>query len=144
MPVYVDQLLNHGGSATFKWKHSCHLLADTEEELHAFAKLIGMKREWFQKSRRGLPHYDLNASRRAVAVQRGAIEISSRETGERQRAYWKMVNEQEREELRVEVEGHELNCCCKNCIRFINLSRLLAPLNEEPSNVQNENHQESA
>lgn len=82
MAVYVDPLRNYGGSATFRWKHSCHLFADTEEELHAFAKKIGMKRSWFQGEAR-LPHYDLNARRRQAAVQAGAVEVTWREVWER-------------------------------------------------------------
>lgn len=73
--VYVDPLMRYGGSATFKWKDSCHLFADTVEELHIFASLVGMRREWFQ-DKPSLKHYDLNARRRIVAVARGAIELN--------------------------------------------------------------------
>lgn len=73
MSVYVDALMKWGGSATFRWTHSCHMYADTLEELHAFAQSIGMKRAWFQ-NHAFLPHYDLNTSRRKVAVTRGAVE----------------------------------------------------------------------
>lgn len=69
----MDALIKWGGSETFRWKHSCHLYADSLEELHAFARLIGMKRSWFQ-NHKIVPHYDLNENRRIVAVQRGAIE----------------------------------------------------------------------
>jgi hypothetical protein len=51
----------------------CHLWADTLEELHAIAKRVGMKPEWFQNDGR-LPHYDLVPPRRAEAVALGAIE----------------------------------------------------------------------
>lgn len=79
MPVYVDPVMNHGGSATFKWKDSCHLYADSEPELHAFAKKIGMRFAWFQKSRRGMPHYDLNRNKHARAIAQGAIQHTARE-----------------------------------------------------------------
>jgi len=82
MCVYVDRIANHGGSATFKWKRSCHMFADDIDELHRFALSIGMKREWFQDDAR-LPHYDLNERRRAVAVRKGAIEVGWREVWER-------------------------------------------------------------
>ena len=68
--VYVDPLCNHG----WRLGPSCHMYADTLEELHAFAARIGLKRQWFQDKR--LPHYDLTARRRAAAVKLGAIEHS--------------------------------------------------------------------
>jgi len=51
------------------------MFADSEEELHEFAKTIGMKREWFQSKK--LPHYDLTIKRRQLAVSMGAIEVDS-------------------------------------------------------------------
>lgn len=61
-----------------KW---CHMVSDTsEEELHAFAARIGMRREWAQlRPASSAAHYDLTASRRALAVKLGAVEVSSRE-----------------------------------------------------------------
>jgi hypothetical protein len=35
-----------------------HLVGTDEKELHAFAKKIGLKREWFQDKHR-IPHYDI-------------------------------------------------------------------------------------
>lgn len=52
----------------------CHLIADTERELHAMADAIGLKRSWFQDAA-SAPHYDLTPSRRAEAVRRGAREV---------------------------------------------------------------------
>jgi hypothetical protein len=75
MSVYVDPLYEHGGSKSFRWKVSCHMFADTLDELHAMAKAIGMRREWFQ-DKPGFPHYDLVASRRKMAVEFGVIEVS--------------------------------------------------------------------
>jgi hypothetical protein len=73
--VYVDPIMCHGGSATFRWKHSCHMYADTVEELHEFAKKIGMKAAWFQTGGR-LDHFDLTIARRRLAVKLGAIETT--------------------------------------------------------------------
>lgn len=56
---------------------SCHLSADTLDELHAFAALLGLRREWFQKHPR-MDHYDLTPSKRALAVALGAVEVSAR------------------------------------------------------------------
>ena len=73
MAVYVDPVMAHGGSRSFKWERSCHMYADTLEELHAMAKAIGMKREWFQ-DHPDLPHYDLVPTRRERAVELGAVQ----------------------------------------------------------------------
>ena len=70
--VYVDQLIDYG----WKLGPSCHLLADTEDELHSFAKRLGLKRQWVQRSRRGIIHYDLNCGKRSLALDLGAVEPS--------------------------------------------------------------------
>lgn len=78
MAVYVDDLMTCVPSKNWRWNKSCHLIADSVEELHGFAKRIGMKREWFQNDSR-LPHYDLTVNRRALAVKLGAIEVDRRQ-----------------------------------------------------------------
>lgn len=70
MAVYVDELRNWGWSKGA----SCHLLADTPEELHAFAAKVGLLSGWFQR-RASTPHYDLTAARRKRAVLAGAVEL---------------------------------------------------------------------
>ena len=72
--IYVDPLMEWGGSPSFRWKKSCHLMADTLTELHAFAKQIGMRREWFQRHR-SVAHYDLTENKRRLAVSLGAVEV---------------------------------------------------------------------
>jgi hypothetical protein len=57
----------------------CHMVADTIDELHAMANAIGMRREWFQTSRSGIPHYDVPLFRRHKAIEFGAISVSNRE-----------------------------------------------------------------
>ena len=78
MTVWVDPLKDWG----WNLGPSCHLLADTREELHQFAARIGMQRRWFQDHPR-LWHYDLTASRRAEAIRLGAIELDLRESVQR-------------------------------------------------------------
>lgn len=76
MSVYVDGLLVFGGDEAprcFRNKPSCHMYVDTFEELHAMAKRIGLRREWFQNSPT-CKHYDLTPSRRALAVAYGSVE----------------------------------------------------------------------
>lgn len=83
MSVYVDPLMGCVPNPRWKWDKSCHLVADTLQELHAFAARLGLKRAWFQDFRRGaepgqllgVQHYDLTEGKRAAAVAMGAVEI---------------------------------------------------------------------
>ncbi len=73
MAVYVDEPASYGRMLM------CHMLADALEELHAMADKIGVARRWYQgppKTR--TPHYDICKSKRALAVQLGAIEADRR------------------------------------------------------------------
>lgn len=75
MAVYVDDMKAGYGRMVM-----CHMVADTEEELHEMADKIGVARKWYQyphKSRH--PHYDIALSKKALAIGFGAIAISSRE-----------------------------------------------------------------
>mgnify|MGYP006921286580 FL=1 len=55
----------------------CHMLADTDEELHAMADKIGVARRWWQSPAKSSgSHYDIALSKRALAVAAGAVEIS--------------------------------------------------------------------
>lgn len=90
MAVYVDDLFKFPKPRHWRGRWvfadgSCHLFADTLDELHEFAAKIGMKRAWFQDRTR-LPHYDLTPSRRAMAVRLGAIEADRRTTVEHMRS----------------------------------------------------------
>ena len=73
MAVYVDRLVDYA------WHRgpSCHLIADSVEELIAFAEEIGMRPEWFQP--RSSPHFDLTADGREAAINNGAVPLSNRE-----------------------------------------------------------------
>lgn len=74
MAVYVDWLQTWIPTKRWPYKQFCHLMADTIDELHAFAVKLGLKRQWFQaKSSR--PHYDLTAGKRRQAVHLGAVEV---------------------------------------------------------------------
>lgn len=96
--IYVDTLTAYGpevyrgkGAAQARRVSArngnvwCHLFSDEQDrefpELHAFAKKIGMLRDWFQGD-----HYDLVSSRRRQAVALGAKEVSRREAVEILRA----------------------------------------------------------
>lgn len=75
MSVYVDPLFPCLTNKNWKYNESCHLIGDTEKELHNFARKLGLKRKWFHKHPR-LNHYDLTKSTRTKAVKKGAIEIT--------------------------------------------------------------------
>ncbi|MDO9410995.1 MAG: DUF4031 domain-containing protein [Pseudolabrys sp.] len=69
MAVYVDDAIWdwHGR----KW---CHLLADDIDELHRFAREIGLHRISYQgPPRTANPHYDITGFERSRALARGAI-----------------------------------------------------------------------
>lgn len=52
-----------------------HLMADTLDELHAFAARLGLPRRAFQDRRSGA-HYDVDAALRSIALALGAQPIS--------------------------------------------------------------------
>ena len=79
MAVYVDALQVWPNDRGIFLAGSCHLAADTLDELHEFAARLGMRRSWFQPGRGRHPHYDLVKSRRDRAVRLGAIEVSGRD-----------------------------------------------------------------
>jgi len=94
MSVYVDPLVKHGpgsyhgprsvqaervGARNGHWW--CHLFADTEAELQAFAAKLGLEPEWFQGD-----HYDLTPWRRVKAVELGALQVPTRELARRRLA----------------------------------------------------------
>lgn len=72
MSVYVDDAFGPGWG---RWSGGGHLQADTENELHDFARRLGLKREWFQDrpERPEMSHYDVTTSKRDEAVLAGAI-----------------------------------------------------------------------
>lgn len=41
---------------------SVHLVGDSTRELHAFARSVGLKRQWFQDHKHH-PHYDITTAR---------------------------------------------------------------------------------
>lgn len=73
MTVYVDN-----ARIAFGRMRMSHMVADTLDELHAMAAAIGMRREWFQGSA-STPHYDVSITRRARAIELGAVPVDRRE-----------------------------------------------------------------
>jgi len=76
MAVYVDNM-----RASYGRLIMCHMVADTDEELHAMAARIGVAKRWHQAPPKHDSHYDIALSKRALAVKAGAIEITWRQCG---------------------------------------------------------------
>ena len=76
MAVYVDDT-----QWPFRGMVMCHMLADTTEELHAMADLLGVERRWIQYPGTAKEHYDIPLGHRQRAVEAGAIEVSWRFMG---------------------------------------------------------------
>ncbi len=87
MTVYLDDWRQPAtlGPVTDQWSH---LVADDDDELHAFALHMGMKRQWFQHKpqRPHQAHYDLPERARAQAIELGAVPVSWRQLGKILRA----------------------------------------------------------
>lgn len=78
MTVFVDDMFRYSMGHFGRMKMS-HLIADTDEELHAMAARIGVARRWWQAPPKHDSHYDIAMSMRAAAIQRGAVEITLRQ-----------------------------------------------------------------
>ena len=70
MTIYIDDMHRYPMGQFGRMKMS-HMVADTDDELHAMAAAIGMKRAWFQGD-----HYDVSLGMRANAVRLGAVEVT--------------------------------------------------------------------
>lgn len=72
MTVYVDSM-----RANFGRYVMCHMIADSDDELHRMADTIGVARRWHQKPpKASSSHYDIAMTKRAKAVMAGAVEIT--------------------------------------------------------------------
>ena len=69
MSVYVDDVEHQYGRMKM-----CHMWADTLDELLAMADTIGVARKWLQQPpKASWVHFDIAKSKKAVAIQHGAI-----------------------------------------------------------------------
>jgi hypothetical protein len=80
MTVYVDDaaIAATVGKHKSRWSH---LTADRHEELVSFAVKIGLNPVWIQHEGNPLEHFDVTTSKRAAALKKGAVPITSREGG---------------------------------------------------------------
>lgn len=82
MSVYVDPMMACLTSRNWRYAESCHLFADSIEELHQFAiGRLKLKGAWFQ-NRADFPHYDLTRGKRRQAMLWGAVAVDAEETVE--------------------------------------------------------------
>jgi hypothetical protein len=68
--IYIDPLRTY----PHKRKRYAHMVADSLEELHAFAQSIGVGRHWFHNG----DHYDISEENYDLALAQGAIVVTSR------------------------------------------------------------------
>lgn len=73
--ICVDHLIPSLKSSNWPFTKSAHLFQvdGTEDELHDFAKRIGLRRSWYQGD-----HYDLSPRRYPVAIRFGAKLVDRR------------------------------------------------------------------
>jgi len=85
MTVYVDDMNLRAdvpsGDHVVRGRWS-HLYADTEEELRAFAKRLGLRDSWIQHPGEAGVHFDVTSSVRQRAITQGARPVTWREAGE--------------------------------------------------------------
>ena len=88
MSVYVDDPVT-----LWRGQRWAHLMADTLDELHAMAALLGMPRRAFQDKRSGA-HYDLTEELRGQALRLGAVAISRHRDRDQVRAIIRIARSQ--------------------------------------------------
>ena len=94
MAVYVDDAVT-----LWRGQRWAHLMADTLDELHAFAARLGLRREKFQDKTSGA-HYDVPAPLREEALRLGAVAISRHRDRAQMRAVIARAKAQGRHEER--------------------------------------------
>jgi hypothetical protein len=57
-------------------RRDSHLIADTEEELLAFAKKIDLWPEWMKREENGTPYFLIGEAKRIQAVRAGARDLA--------------------------------------------------------------------
>lgn len=74
MTVYVDNM-----KRPYRRMIMVHMIADSDEELHAMAALIGVQRKWWQPPDRGGSHYDICLAKKGLAMAAGAVSVTARQ-----------------------------------------------------------------
>lgn len=75
MTVYVDDL-----KTPYRRMLMSHMIADTDDELHAMAQSIGVARKhWQSPDNHSTSHYDICQQMKEKALHAGAIPISAKQ-----------------------------------------------------------------
>jgi hypothetical protein len=91
--VYVDPAIFEG----LDGRMYCHLMADSDEELHEMGARLGLRREWchHRDDKPWRDHYDLPDAWRERALELGAVETDWKGIAElirRRRREWAAVD----------------------------------------------------
>jgi hypothetical protein len=73
MTVYIDNMYRYA-IGQFRGMKMSHMIADDEDELHAMAIQLGLRRAWHQGD-----HYDVPLDARKEAIRFGAVAITYRQ-----------------------------------------------------------------
>lgn len=73
MAIYVDDM-HRFAMGRYRGMKMSHMIADTDEELHAMADRIGVARRHHQGD-----HYDICLAKRSLAIAAGAIEVTTKQ-----------------------------------------------------------------
>lgn len=74
--VYVDNMKAKYGRMVM-----CHMFADSTHELVAMAERIGVARRWLQCAGTYREHFDVCMTKRSLAIDAGAVEITMHDAG---------------------------------------------------------------
>jgi hypothetical protein len=75
--ICIDPEISCLKNRNWRWDVVTHLFSDVGDldELHMFARTIGLKKCWFQ-GRANTPHYDLSPGMRQAAIRAGAAQLT--------------------------------------------------------------------
>lgn len=79
MTVYVDDAFIQATVPNGQARHTsqwCHMMADSTEELLAFAKRLGLRASYIQYPGTWKEHFDVTQGKRAQALRLGAVEVT--------------------------------------------------------------------
>lgn len=76
MSVYVDDMRMQAtvGQLNRRWSH---MMADTTEELLAFAAKLRLRPEWIQYPGTWKEHFDVTDAKRYQAIKLGAVQLET-------------------------------------------------------------------